>query len=116
MIKCRAVHKNYDRYDIYIGRGSIWGNYPGEGLPRGLAIQTFERYLLKNEELLAQLPDLIGLELGCYCHRRDDPKKAKRCHGDVLAKYTNRIGHPFFKSWTKRIMHLHEQHKLKHHD
>ncbi|AWY10099.1 DUF4326 domain-containing protein [Vibrio phage VAP7] len=111
MAKCKAVHKNFNKYDVYIGRGGMWGNYAfEEGMTRSQAIAAYEKYLLADELLMAQLPTLIGKRLGCYCRREDDPTKSKPCHGDIIAKYVNRLGNPFFKSFTKRIMGLHRKH------
>jgi hypothetical protein len=43
----------------------------------------YERWLLANDELLAQLPGLRGRRLACYC-KLDEP-----CHADVLARLAN---------------------------
>lgn len=72
-------------YDVYIGRGSIWGNpfrlTPGSGdEARACVIAQYEEYLLNRPDLMAQLPSLRGLRLACFC-------APKLCHGDVLKKY-----------------------------
>lgn len=77
--------------DIYIGRGSFWGNnYTHLGKSRFSdvvlvdsreeAIKKYEEDLLKDPERLAKVKTLKGHYLVCYC-------KEKACHGDVLAKY-----------------------------
>ena len=87
----RVVHCKREEFDVYIGRGSRWGNPYShkEGTlaehvvgSRTEAIQKFEEYLLSNEELMASLPDLKGKTLGCWC-------KPKSCHGDILLRYAN---------------------------
>ena len=86
---------NGARYDVYIGRGSIWGN-PFTHLPlvktqakyqvatRQAAIECYEDWLLQQPELLGQIYKLKGLTLGCYC--RPFP-----CHGDVLLRLANAV-------------------------
>ena len=87
----KVVHCKREEFDVYIGRGSRWGNPYShkEGTlaehvvgSRTEAIQKFEEYLLSNEELMASLPDLKGKTLGCRC-------KPKTCHGDILLRYAN---------------------------
>ena len=87
----KVVHCKREEFDVYIGRGSRWGNPYShkEGTlaehvvgSRTEAIQKFEEYLLSNEELMASLPDLKGKTLGCWC-------KPKSCHGDILLRYAN---------------------------
>lgn len=107
MSKCQVVHKNFDTYDIYIGRGSPYGNYVGKNLPKSEAISVFEKQLLNDEELLSRLPFLIGKRLGCYCRRKENTSPKCICHGDILAKYTNRLGHPFHKTFTQKVLELH---------
>ena len=87
----RVVHCKKEEFDVYIGRGSVWGNPYShrEGTlaehivgSRSEAIQKYEEYLLSNEDLMRRLPELKGKVLGCWC-------KPKSCHGDVLLKYAN---------------------------
>ena len=87
----KVVHCKREEFDVYIGRGSRWGNPYShkEGTlaehvvgSRTEAIQKFEEYLLSNEELMTSLPDLKGKTLGCWC-------KPKTCHGDILLRYAN---------------------------
>lgn len=91
----RVVNKYKEEYDVYIGRGSKWGNpfSHKEGTKaeflvedRGMAISAYRRYLwdnlrtgrLKPEELL----ELDGKRLGCFCKPQD-------CHGDVIVAAIN---------------------------
>ena len=74
-------------YDVYIGRGSPWGNpFPIEGrVTREKAISMYEVYIRRNKRLLADLPELVGKRLGCYCHPLP-------CHGEVLLKLLKERG------------------------
>ena len=87
----KVVHCKREEFDVYIGRGSLWGNPYSHKVgtlaehvvgSRTEAIQKYEKYLLSNEELMERLPELKGKILGCFC-------KPKACHGDILLKYAN---------------------------
>jgi len=89
--KPKVVHCKKEEFDVYIGRGSKWGNpfSHKEGTlaehvvgSREEAIAKYEEYLLSNQELVDALPELKGKVLGCWC-------KPKACHGDVLLKLAN---------------------------
>ena len=91
-MKPRVVHCKREKFDIYIGRGSKWGNpfSHKKGTlaehvvgSREEAITKYEEYLLNNQELVNALSELKGKTLGCWC-------KPKACHGDVLLKLANR--------------------------
>lgn len=84
-----------DKFDIYIGRGSDWGNpyavgfgaSPGEEQnDREEAIRKFkydfDKGYLKNSKEDAL--ELKGKILGCHC-------KPLACHGDVIADYLNSL-------------------------
>jgi Domain of unknown function (DUF4326) len=87
----RVVHCQKEKYDVYIGRPSIWGNpfKIGPNADRKHVVLDYEMWLLgeghknfKQEErkmILERLPQLRGKVLGCWC-------KPLECHGDVLAK------------------------------
>jgi hypothetical protein len=85
-----VVHCKQEPFDIYIGRGSIWGNpfKIGPTQDRDRVIELYTDYLCKSPELQRQLHTLRGKRLGCYC-------KPKRCHGDILAIYAD-FGLPQF--------------------
>lgn len=82
MSELTAVVNRHHRvpYDVYIGRGSIWGNpFPIEpGADREQVIRRYEVYLRENRELLEQLTEIQGKTLACYC-------APAPCHGDILA-------------------------------
>lgn len=72
---------NKDDYDIFIGRGGKWGNpykIPSDG-DRDEVIEKYEKYIRKNKTLLADIEELRGKKLGCFCYPLS-------CHGDVLIK------------------------------
>jgi hypothetical protein len=86
--------RNKDRdeaYDVYIGRGTPWGNpFPigiGEsGDDRDAVIEKyseyFEREILSDPKKRKALTSLRGYKLGCHC-------KPLKCHGDIIANYLN---------------------------
>ena len=80
----KVVHYKKESYDIYIGRGSKWGNpfKIGKDGNRQEVIDKYEEYIRNKPELLTDLQELKGKTLGCWC-------KPKDCHGDVLAKLIN---------------------------
>ena len=85
-----------DEFDVYIGRGSPWGNpyavgfggSPGEEQDtREEAIRKykydFDKDFLKGgQEYKLNLLKLRGKRLACHC-------KPLACHGDILADYLN---------------------------
>jgi hypothetical protein len=77
----KVVHCKREKYDIYIGRPSKWGNpfTIGRDGTREQVIEKYRRWIMTQPELLAALPGLKGRVLGCWC-------KPKACHGDVLAE------------------------------
>ena len=70
---------------VYIGRPSKWGNpFPmGEEKDREQVIARFEQYLMDSPELLAQIGELKGKDLVCFC-------APKACHGDILLRLANK--------------------------
>lgn len=80
MIPTRVVNLRNEKFDVYIGRGSIWGNpfKIGQDGTREEVIEQYKWYILSREDLLDKLPELAGQRLGCFC-------KPEACHGDYLA-------------------------------
>ena len=95
--KIEVVNIKENRYDVYIGRKSKWGN-PFSHLPNSIAkyktqsrdesIEKYKEWITNGEGsfLLDCLDELLGKKLGCFC-------KPKKCHGDILkalliGKYT----------------------------
>jgi len=79
--KTRVVNLKHEPYDVYIGRGSKWGNPFRIGIDgtREEVIEKYRNYVLTRPDLLAALDELEGKRLGCYC-------KPLPCHGDVLVE------------------------------
>jgi hypothetical protein len=87
---CTVVHKNKSDWDVYIGRGSKWGN-PFSHIAgtkasfivstREEAIESYRKWITEGEGkyLLKHLHELKGKVIACWC-------KPKACHGDVLAE------------------------------
>tara|TARA_Y100000310_G_scaffold345494_1_gene465634 strand:- start:5824 stop:6111 length:288 start_codon:yes stop_codon:yes gene_type:complete len=89
-----VVNKRFQEYDVYIGRGSKWGN-PYTHLTgktkaqfivdsREEAIAKYEEWIKEQPELLADLHELKDKRLGCFC-------KPSACHGDILAKMADEL-------------------------
>lgn len=89
----KVVHcKSGEPYQVYIGRGSKWGNpythKMGTSAPwivddRETAIRLYEEWLRSQPELMAAAKkELKGKTLGCWCKPLD-------CHGDVLLRIAN---------------------------
>lgn len=85
-----VVHCMRQEYDVYIGRGSPWGNpFTHLYLPDTLAsvqvatreeaISRYEQWVVTQPDLMACLEKLRGKRLGCHC-------APLVCHGDVLVK------------------------------
>lgn len=78
-----VVNLKYSAYDIYIGRGSKWGNpYHIGKLTREEAIEKYREWILNKPELLKDLHELKNKRLGCFCKPLD-------CHGDILIELIN---------------------------
>jgi hypothetical protein len=78
-----VVNRRFEAFDVYIGRGSIWGN-PFANMPRDAAIDHFREWIATQPQLLARLHELKGKRLGCYC-------SPKRCHGEILAELADEL-------------------------
>jgi hypothetical protein len=71
---------NTSQFDIFIGRPSKWGNpFTVEAFGREQAIAAYEAHLRRRPDLIADLPELSGKVLGCYCYPLP-------CHGEVLLR------------------------------
>lgn len=86
--KMKVVHCKKEKYDVYIGRPSKWGNpfsHKEETLAkfkvnsRDEAVEAYRKWITEGDgkHLLNDLHELDGKILGCWC-------KPKACHGDVL--------------------------------
>lgn len=86
-----VVNKYKDDYDIYIGRGSYWGNpYEiSEDVSRDEVIEKYKEHLRglyrnDKDKFLYELGNLSGKRLGCFC-------KPKDCHGDFITEVFNKM-------------------------
>jgi hypothetical protein len=86
-----VVHCKRQKFDVYIGRPSKWGNpfSHKDGTlaefrvaTRDEAVDAYAEWIKGQPDLLAALPELKGKTLGCWC-------KPQRCHGDVLEALAN---------------------------
>lgn len=92
LVLASVVNKDHDvPYDVYIGRGTVWGNpYPigvhgdREEVLRKYAYDLERRYLRFFEEHDKNVDAIRGKVLGCHC-------KPAACHGDLLANYVNSL-------------------------
>lgn len=61
--------------------------------------EEYMEYLKSNEELCAQVYELVGQSLGCWC----TGKKQKSCHGQILIDETKRFLKDYFKKEKRDI-------------
>lgn len=82
----KVVHCKKEKYDVYIGRGSKWGNpfVIGKDGNRDEVILKYKKHITNNPGLVSALPELKDKVLGCWC-------KPKACHGDVLKELVGKI-------------------------
>jgi len=80
-----VVNIRTNAYDVYIGRGSKWGNpfKIGQDGTRGQVICKYMAWILADLDLIQALSELKGKRLGCFC-------APKPCHGDVLVELINK--------------------------
>jgi len=79
-MKTTVVHCKQKKYDIYIGRGSKWGNpFTVGSYGRTSSILKYKEWIERQPNLLKDIKELKGKVLGCWC-------RPLACHGDILAK------------------------------
>lgn len=82
----KIVHCKKSPYDVYIGRGSLFGNPFKIGIDgtREEVIEKYKEYfddkIRKDMRFRISVFDLKGKILGCWC-------KPKCCHGDIIVKF-----------------------------
>lgn len=81
MKQTTVVHWKHSDYDVDIRRPAKWGNPFKIGVDgtRAEVIKKFEDWIREQPHLLADIEELRGKRLGCWC-------APKPCHGDVLVK------------------------------
>lgn len=92
--KTNVVNIKYEAYQVYIGRGSPYGNrwthIKHKPTKAQFLVDSIEESIAKYQEWVLGQPDLLkkirqeltGKTLGCFC-------KPGPCHGDVLVKICN---------------------------
>lgn len=83
----KVVNLRKESYDVYIGRGSPFGNpYHVKVYGRAGCIELYARWFyqrLRNDvTFVEQVESLRGKTLGCYCKPLD-------CHGDIIVEFLN---------------------------
>lgn len=89
---CRVVHCKREKFDVYIGRPSKWGNpftfkagtIADFVVPYDEVLPRYEAWLREQPHLMSSIHELRGKVLGCWC-------APKMCHGDVLARLANEM-------------------------
>lgn len=84
--------KTTDKYDVYIGRGTPWGNpfaiSHGDGPDRAEVIERYKEYfnkkIIEDDAFRNGILGMKGLRLACFC-------KPQACHGDVIAEYLDSL-------------------------
>lgn len=87
---CEVVNRHYQEFDVYIGRGSKWGNpfSHREGTKAAHRVDSVEQaiscyrtflwsQIREGFITLDDLRSLDGKRIGCYCAPRP-------CHGEVI--------------------------------
>lgn len=89
----RVVNKKLtDKFDVYIGRGTPWGNPfaigHGDGPDRAQVIEQYKEYfsekIATDSAFRNGILGMKGLRLACFC-------KPQACHGDVIASYLDSL-------------------------
>lgn len=81
----RVVHCKKEKFDVYIGRPSKWGNpfILGKDGTREETIEKYKLWFATQKHLVDSLWELKGKVLGCWC-------KPLACHGDFLAEQADK--------------------------
>ncbi len=81
-----VVHCKRKFHDVYIGRPSKWGNpfLIGRDGTREEVIEKYREWIQTQPQLLADLHELKGKVLGCWC-------APLACHGDVLTELASAL-------------------------
>ena len=76
----KVVHCKKEKYDVYIGRPSKFGNKfeIGKDGDRVEVINKYNNWIMTQPDMLKEVKKLKGKTLGCWCH-------PQACHGDILA-------------------------------
>lgn len=91
-----VVNSKVDKYDVYIGRPSKWGNPFSMKLEsdRDFVVLKHKLWLNTRPDLLRSLGELKDKKLGCFC-------APKSCHGDTL---TDLASSRWIKNWFSNML------------
>ena len=80
----KIVHCKRDKFDVYIGRPSKWGNpfTIGKDGTRNEVIEKYRDWIKTQPDLIESLHELRDKTLGCWC-------SPNACHGDILVELAN---------------------------
>ena len=84
--KTVVVNRHSSQYDVYIGRGTSFGNpfIIGRDGTREEVLRRYKRYfndrILLDKEFKKKVLALRGKVLGCSC-------KPDACHGDIIVSW-----------------------------
>jgi len=87
--KTKVVNVKDEDYDVYIGKGTKWGNIFREGVDgtREEVIVKYDKDIRNKPWLIHEIGhELKGRILGCHC-------KPLPCHGDILVKLAEKGNH-----------------------
>ena len=86
-MRTRVVHCRRERYDVYVGRPSPWGNpfLIGRDGTREEVVAKYAVWVRTQPHPLARIAELSGKTLGCWC-------APLLCHADVLARLADGLG------------------------
>ena len=86
----RVVHCKVEKYDVYIGRPSIFGNpfKLNAGESRDATLERYRSWLMLPEQAALRERahrELKNKVLGCWCKPRAGFNGQLLCHGQILA-------------------------------
>ena len=85
----RVVHNRKQKFDVYIGRPSKWGNQfeIGQDGNRTECIEKYREWFHSPEQKqlrVEAIKELTDKTLGCWCY-------PKACHGQVLVEFVDSV-------------------------
>lgn len=103
MSQTLVVNKELEPFDVYIGRGSAFGNpfsvHNGEYTLED-SLRLYEHYIfdkiMTEPVFKKKMKTLEGKKLGCFCKKSktgtpEYEHDTTPCHGDILVKLLNKI-------------------------
>lgn len=94
--KTRVVNRRLEPEDVYIGRGSLFGN-PFEIGKDGDRAEVLLKYKdlfykkIKKDRFRAAVDNLKGKRLGCVCRPNGGFQGKCLCHGQIIAAYIEKV-------------------------